>query len=388
MASQSGKALEERFASFDDEAVAAASIAQVHRAKLCDGREVAVKLLRPGIEKRMRADTDLFDSLAHILEWVAPGLRRLKLVEAVAQFREISETELDFRLEAAAGGRLADNLKRDHGIYVPWIDLEHSTKQMLIIEWIDGVRIDDIDGLINSGHDIAKVTETAAASFFNQVFRDGYFHADMHPGNIFIREDGVLVPIDFGIMGYLEFGDRLFLAQLLSAMLERDYDEVALLHKNAGMLKNNVSVHQFSQAIRAVADPLMGKALGEVSLATVLGQILQISTRFEIEVQPEYNLLQKTMMMAEGVARQLNPKADMWQLAKPWAEDWMTQEASLPKQAEQTIKAIFALTTRLPTLLDSLEHPQPTSQPPSPWPFRLAVVAIVLAIASFFTHFH
>ena len=388
VASQSGNALEERFARFDDEAVAAASIAQVHRATLCDGREVAVKLLRPGIEKRMRADTDLFDSLAHILEWVAPGLRRLKLVEAVAQFREISETELDFRLEAAAGGRLADNLAHDHGIYVPWIDLENSTKQMLIIEWVDGIRIDDVDGLLSAGHDIAKVTEFAASSFFNQVFRDGYFHADMHPGNIFIREDGVLVPIDFGIMGYLEFGDRLFLAQLLSAMLERDYDEVALLHKNAGMLKNNVSVHQFSQAIRAVADPVMGKALGEVSLATVLGQILQISTRFEIEVQPEFNLLQKTMMMAEGVARQLNPKADMWQLAKPLAEDWMAQEASLPKQAEQAVKAIFALTTRLPTLLDTLEYPQPDTPPPSPWPLRLAVIAIGLAIASFFTHFH
>ena len=336
----------------------------------------------------MRADTDLFDSLAHILEWAAPGLRRLKLVEAVAQFREISETELDFRLEAAAGGRLADNLAHDHGIYVPWIDLEHSTKQMLIIEWVDGIRIDDVDGLMSAGHDIAKVTEFAASSFFNQVFRDGYFHADMHPGNIFIREDGVLVPIDFGIMGYLEFGDRLFLAQLLSAMLERDYDEVALLHKNAGMLKNNVSVHQFSQAIRAVADPVMGKALGEVSLATVLGQILQISTRFEIEVQPEFNLLQKTMMMAEGVARQLNPKADMWQLAKPLAEDWMAQEASLPKQAEQAVKAIFALTTRLPALLDTLEYPQPDTPPPSPWPLRLAVIAIGLAIASFFTHFH
>ena len=388
VASQSGKALEESFASFDDEAVAAASIAQVHRATLCDGREVAVKLLRPGIEKRMRADADLFDSLAHILEWAAPGLRRLKIVEAVAQFREISETELDFRLEAAAGGRLADNLACDQGIYVPWIDLEHSTKQMLIIEWVDGIRIDDVSGLIDAGHDITKVTELAASSFFNQVFRDGYFHADMHPGNIFIRKDGVLVPIDFGVMGYLEFDDRLFLAQLLSAMIDRDYDEVAMLHKNANMLKNHVSVHQFSQAIRAVADPVMGKALGDVSLATVLGQILQISTRFEIEVQPEFNLLQKTMMMAEGVARQLNPKADMWQLAKPLAENWMAQEANLPKQAEKAIKTIFALKTRLPALLDALERPPPDALPPSLWPLRLALIAIGLAIASFFTHFH
>jgi ubiquinone biosynthesis protein len=189
-------------------------------------------------------------------------------------------------------------------------------------------------------------------------------------------------------MGYLEFADRLFLAQLLSAMLDRDYDEVALLHKNAGMLKNTVPVHQFSQAIRAVADPVMGKALGEVSLATVLGQILQISTRFEIEVQPEFNLLQKTMMMAEGVARQLNPKADMWELAKPLAENWMAKEASFFKQAEQAAKATLALTTRLPALFEALERQHPETLSPSPWPLRLAIGAIGLAILSFFTHFH
>jgi ubiquinone biosynthesis protein len=330
------------------------------------------------------------------LEWLAPGLRRLKLVEAVAQFREISDTELDFRLEAAAGGRLRDNLADDAGIYVPWIDLEHSTSRMLIIEWIDGIRIDDVAGLHAAGHDVAKVTEIAASSFFNQVFRDGYFHADMHPGNIFIRDDGVLVPIDFGIMGYLEFSERLFLARLLSAMLERDYDEVAQLHKNAGMLKDSISVHQFSQAIRAVADPVMGKALGDVSLATVLGQILQISTRFEIEIQPEFNLLQKTMMMAEGVARQLNPQADMWQLAKPLAQDWMAQEANLSKQAGQAVKTILALSARLPAIFDALEQMQPSSsrpssQPsarPSRWPLGLAILALGLAILSFFTHFH
>jgi ubiquinone biosynthesis protein len=388
VASQSGKPLEDSFQSFDDDAVAAASIAQVHRARLLDGREVAVKLLRPGIEKRMRADTDLFDSLAHILESVAPGLRRLKLVAAVAQFRDISQTELDLRLEAAAGGRLADNLANDDGIYVPRIDLEHSTKRMLIIEWVDGIRIDDVAALRAAGQDISKVTEFAASSFFNQVFRDGYFHADMHPGNIFIREDGLLVPIDFGIMGYLGFADRMFLARLLSAMLERDYDEVATLHKDAGMLKESVSVHQFSQAIRAVADPVMGKPLGEVSLGIVLGQILQISTRFEIEVQPEFNLLQKTMMMAEGVARQLNPQADMWQLAKPLAEDWMAHEASIPKQAEHAFKTMMRVAARLPALLDALDSRPAPPPPPSPWPMRIAVAAAGLAILSFFTHIH
>ncbi len=385
---ESGRSLEQSFQSFEDNAVAAASIAQVHRAKLVDGREVAVKLLRPDIENRMRADTDLFDSLAYIFETVAPGMRRLKLIEAVAQFRDISTTELDLRLEAAAGGKLADNLAKDNGIYVPWIDLEHSTKRMLIMEWVDGIRIDDVAALRAAGHDISKITEVAASSFFNQVFRDGYFHADMHPGNIFIRNDGYLVPIDFGIMGYLDFANRMFLARLLNSMLNRDYDEVAKLHKDAGMLGDTVSVHQFSQAIRAVADPIMGKPIGEVSLGIVLGQILQISTRFEIEIQPEFNLLQKTMMMAEGVARQLNPQVDMWRLARPFAEDWMANEANLSKQAEQAVKTILNIATRLPNLLDTLENPPSPRALKQPWPLRLAIIAIGLATLSFFTHIH
>ncbi len=390
VAQQIGQPIETLFSQFDDAAVAAASIAQVHRATLCDGREVAVKLLRPDIEKHMLADTALFYSLAQILQWLAPGLRRLHLVTAVKQFKQLSEMELDLRLEAAAAGRLADNMRDDEGIYVPWVDLENSTKGMLIIEWIDGIRIDDVDRLTKAGHDIGKITEFAARSFFNQVFRDGYFHADMHPGNIFVRADGTLVPIDFGIMGYLDFQDRLFLARLLSAMLDRDYDMVAKLHKDAGMLGEGVSVHQFSQSVRAVADPVMGKPLGEVSLGVVLGQIFQLATRFEIEVQPQYNLLQKTMMMAEGVARQLNPKADMWQLARPMAESWMRHEAGVKKRAEQLVDEIMQIMARVPKLLSAFEDAQqrPIAPPPPTWPGRVALLALLLAIASFFTKIH
>ena len=389
VAKQIGQPIDTLFRQFDDEAVAAASIAQVHRATLIDGRDVAVKLLRPDIEKHMQADTALFYSLAQIMEWLAPGLRRLHLVTAVKQFRQLSEMELDLRLEAAAAGRLADNMRDDEGIYIPWVDLENSTSHMLIIEWIDGIRIDDVASLTKAGHDIGQITEFAARSFFNQVFRDGYFHADMHPGNIFVRPDGTLVPIDFGIMGYLDFQDRLFLARLLSAMLDRDYDMVATLHKDAGMLGEGVSVHQFSQSVRAVADPVMGKPLGEVSLGIVLGQIFQLATRFEIEVQPQYNLLQKTMMMAEGVARQLNPKADMWQLSRPLAEAWMRREASVKKRAEQLVDDAIHIITRLPKLLADFEAAQqrPASPSPPAWPARVAIVALLLAIASFFTNF-
>ena len=381
---ETGQSLDDIFSSFDRDAVAAASVAQVHKAVLRDGRAVAVKLLRPDIERQMRADTSLFFSLALILQWLAPGLERLKLVTAVEQFVQLSDMELDLRLEAAAAGRLADNLADDDGIYVPWVDVERSTARMLIIEWIDGIRVDDIPALEAAGHDITKLTEYAATSFFNQVFRDGYFHADMHPGNIFVGADGRLVPIDFGIMGHLGFSDRMFLARLLSAMLDRDYDLVAKLHYDAGMLDDSVSLHHFSQSIRAVADPVMGKALGEVSLGTVLGQILQLSTRFDISIQPQFNLLQKTMMMAEGVARQLNPGADMWALSRPLAADWMQGQAGLAKRAEQFLEDALLVASRLPRILQDLEQRQnqmPEIKAPR-WPGIVALLALALAIGA------
>ena len=385
--SETGKPLDATFTEFTDTPVAAASIAQVHAATLIDGRRVAVKLLRPQIDQRMRSDTMLFFALASILEWAAPGLRRLKLVTAVQQFVEISDVELDLRMEAAAAGRLAENLRDDAGIYVPWVDLERSTSRMLVIEWIDGIRIDDVPALEAAGHNIADLTEAAARSFFNQVFRDGFFHADMHPGNIFVAADSRLVPIDFGIMGFLDFADRLFLARLLMAMLDRDYDMVAKLHADAGMLRDDVSLPHFAQAVRAVADPVMGKSLGEVSLGTVLGQILQLSTRFSIEVQPQFNLLQKTMMMAEGVARQLNPQADMWDLSRPLASDWMRDQAGLAKRAETFIEDALLVASRLPRLLKELEDSagqKPTSSR-NDLPIFISLLALALAILSFFT---
>ena len=381
-----GAKLDATFRRFDEHPVAAASIAQVHYAELLDGQAVAVKLLRPNINRRMRSDTALFFALAKILEWVAPGLRRLKLVTAVDQFVQLSEMELDLRLEAAAAGRLADNLKEEDGIYVPWVDLEKTTSSMLIIEWVEGIRIDDVQALTAAGHDISQLTEFAARSFFNQVFRDGFFHADMHPGNIFVGADGRLIPIDFGIMGHLDFSDRFFLARLLTAMLDRNYDQVAKLHKDAGMLGEDVSLHLFSQSIRAVADPVMGKALGEVSLGTVLGQIFQLSTRFEIEVQPQFNLLQKTMMMAEGVARQLNPNADMWDLSRPLATEWMANQAGLAKRAEAFLEDAILVASRLPKILKDLEsRPDNNVHQNSPiWPGIVSIIAICIATAAIF----
>lgn len=356
--------LDDIFATFNDVPVAAASIAQVHKAQLHNGDFVAVKLLRPDIAKHMGKDIAFFKAIAKITSRFTPALARLRLNEAVAEFEQLCEIEFDLRMEAAAGGRLAENLAQDQGIRIPRMYLEYCAHNMLVTQWVDGLRLDDVDGLIAKGHNIDSLTQAAAASFFNQVFRDGYFHADMHPGNVFVDEAGLLVPIDFGIMGHLAPDDRLFLGRLMIAILDRDYDEVAKLHADAGMIGQDVPLHLFSQNIRAVVEPLLGKSLGDVSLGQIMGQILRISKRFDIEVQPQFTLLQKTIVMAEGVARQLNPQADMWELSKPLAAEWVSAQANpekLLKDAGQNLKRFLIL---LPKWLDQLERSEQSDMPP------------------------
>ncbi|XDZ65545.1 2-polyprenylphenol 6-hydroxylase [Alphaproteobacteria bacterium LSUCC0684] len=387
-----GQPLSDVFNDFDDMPVAAASIAQVHFATLADGRDVAVKILRPGIRRRVEKDIRFFRAMARLVETLAPATRRLKLVHAVDQFAYLSDVELDLRLEGAAAGKLADNHHADEGIHIPWIEWKLTTERMLVMERIEGTRIDDREALIAAGHDIDAITRAAARCFFVQVFRDGYFHADMHPGNIFIRDDGVLVPIDFGIMGDLSLTDRLFLARLLNAMLDRNYSTVASLHAEAGMISPAVSREGFAQAVRAVTEPVMDKPMGEVSLGTVLGQIFGLARRFDISVQPQFTLLQKTMVMAEGVGRQLNPDANMWPLARDLAEDWARNQQSLTSQLSEIADKALLLGLRLPDLLDKAEKaldqfaatlPEaPDARPPSnssvPWGWIGIIAGIVI----------
>ena len=383
---ESGLALDKCFSQFEEAPVAAASIAQVHHAVLPDGRPVAVKLLRPGIRRRMADDIAVFRQLAKLVESLAPATRRLRLVAAVEQFAVIADQELDLRLEAAAATKLAANMAADRGIHIPWVSWDHTTERMLVLEWVEGIRIDDRTALENAGHDIEQLTTIAARAFFNQVFRDGFFHADMHPGNIFIRADGVLVPVDFGIMGSLSLEDRLFLARLLTALLERDYDNVARLHWDAGMIGPAVSLTGFALSVRAVAEPVLDKPIGEVSLGAVLGQIFGLSRRYDIAVQPQFTLLQKTMVMAEGVGRQLNPDANMWGLARDLAADWMEEHTAIGQRLSQFADRLLELGLRLPQILDRLEEvlQQPPPEPPEPrrplpWLILLAAGIIIIS---------
>ena len=343
------------FAEFEETPVAAASIAQVHFGKLKDGRDVAIKILRPGIRLKLERDIAFFRATAQLIETIAPNTKRLKLVHAVDQFAHYSDIELDLRLEASSAAKLKENHTNDDGISIPSIEWQYSSEHIMVMERVYGTRIDDRDALIKKGHNIDAITKLAAASFFYQVFRDGFFHADMHPGNIFIRDDGTLVPIDFGIMGDLSLEDRLFLARLLTAILDKDYDTVAKLHFDAGMIGDDVPIAAFSQAVRAVTEPIMDQPMGDISLGAVLGQIFGLSRRFNIEVQPQFTLLQKTMVMAEGVARQLNPNANMWPLARDLAADWAKEQDNLLAQLNTFADKALTLGLRLPGLIDKVE---------------------------------
>ncbi len=349
-----GKEIDDIFIEFYKTPIAAASIAQVYKAKIHSNKLVAIKLLRPNIKKKMKRDINFFRTLAVILEFFVPKLRRLKLVTAINQFALLAEIELDLRMEAAAGAKLAENLSSDKDIKIPKIYLEYSNSEILVTEWIQGIRIDEIRLLKKKNYNIQKITEVAAKSFFNQVFRDGFFHADMHPGNIFVTSDNKLAPIDFGIMGHLKLSDRIFLAKLLLALLQRNFDKVATLHFDAGMITDKSQIPIFSQSIRALSEPFLGKSLKDISIGIVLGQILQISSRFNIEVQPQFNLLQKTIIMAEGVARDLNPDANMWEMARPLALNWMKKEINIFNNIDFFQNNLILLNKNLPIIIENL----------------------------------
>ncbi len=316
---------DESLASFDENPIASASVAQVHTGTLKDGKKIAIKILKPNIHNQLFKDFTFFYWAARFLEFCIPNVRRLKLSKNVEVLSEVSLNELDLTLEASAADELAENFKGHPNYKVPKIYWEFTTKNMLVLEFIEGIRIDDLESLNAAKHNIKKITEVGTEVFFLQVFRDGFFHGDMHPGNILIDKKGALVPIDFGIMGRLSNKDRQFLALLLTYLLNKNYKKVVELHNEANMLGKDISHDHLSQAIRAISTPILNKPIGEVSLAKLLGQILSLSKKFNIEVQPQFTLLQKTMLMAEGTTRQINPNINMWELSRPLIDKWITE---------------------------------------------------------------
>ncbi len=307
-------------------AVAAASIAQVHRATVATAagpRAVAVKVLRPGVEQRFHADLTAFTFAAQHAENLSAEARRLRLVEVVDTLRRTVLVEMDFRLEAAALSEMADNTKDDPDFRVPAVDWDRTSKEVLTLEWIDATPLSDRARLEAKGFDLPKLARALIQTFLRHALRDGFFHADMHPGNLFVDDNGCIVAVDFGIMGRLGPKERLFLAEILHGFISRDYYRTAEVHFEAGYVPPQHSIESFAQAIRAIGEPIHNRTAADISMAKLLTLLFEVTGLFDMRTRPELLLLQKTMVVVEGVARSLDPKLDMWTTAEPVVREWM-----------------------------------------------------------------
>jgi ubiquinone biosynthesis protein len=318
-----GKSVGQLFSSFGPP-VAAASIAQVHRAVMADsGKAVAVKVLRPGVERRFKVDLDAFFFAARLAEKFSAEARRLRLTEVVDTLARTVAIEMDLRLEAAAMSEMAHNTKDDPDFRVPVVDWNLTGKDVLTLEWIDGTPLSDRGALIAKGFDLPQLGRAVIQNFLRQAMRDGFFHADMHPGNLFVDPNGQLVAVDFGIMGRLGHKERRFLAEILHGFITRDYRRTAQVHFDAGYVPAHHSVDAFAQAIRAIGEPIHNRTAEDISMAKLLTLLFEVTAIFDMRTRPELLLLQKTMVVVEGVARALDPKLDMWSTAEPVVSEWM-----------------------------------------------------------------
>ena len=340
------------FTEFSD-AIAAASIAQVHKARGQDGRHYAVKILRPQIEKRFMRDLESMFWAARKIERYLPNARRLHPVAALENLRATTQREMDLRLEAAAMSELAENSVSLDAIYVPRPNWRWTTARVLTVEWVEGIAIHQIDRLKEAGHDLRALAKNLLQIFLTHALRDGFFHADFHPGNLFVRADGVIVPVDFGIMGRLSTGDRRAMAWILHGLIKGDYRLAARQHIDIGYVPPDTDEALFAQSLRALGEPILDKSAQEISMADLLWRLFETAARFKMETQPQLLLLQKTMVSTEGLARQLDPNLNIWQIAAPVIEAWMRAEYALPRLASEVGQLAQKLWSVAPSWLEA-----------------------------------
>ena len=321
-----GRPASEVFERFDPVAVASASVAQVHFAVLPGGREVAVKILRPGIAPVIEEDIALLNIAAGLIERLWKDGRRLKPREVVGEFEKHLHDELDLLREAANASQLRRNFADSPLLRVPEIFWDYCSSEVMVMQRMSGTPVSQVEKLRSQGIDVPKLARAGVEIFFTQVFRDGFFHADMHPGNIFVARDGRYIALDFGIMGTLTEVDKNYLAQNFLAFFRRDYRRVAQIHIESGWIPPETRVDEFETAIRAVCEPIFDKPLKGISFGKVLLGLFQTSRRFNIEIQPQLVLLQKTLLNIEGLGRELDPDLDLWKTAKPYLERWMSEQ--------------------------------------------------------------
>jgi ubiquinone biosynthesis protein len=357
----------ELYASFSPP-VAAASIAQVHRAEIeKDGvrRAVAVKVLRPNVAARFRRDLGDFSYVANKAEHYSAEARRLRLIEIISTMSRSVAMEMDLRLEAAALSEMAENTRDDPDFRVPVVDWDRTSHNVLTMEWIDGIALNDHAKLEASQVDLADLGRKVIQSFLRHALRDGFFHADMHPGNLFLDDSGRLVAVDFGIMGRLGMKERRFLAEILLGFITRNYRRVAEVHFEAGYVPGHHSVENFAQAIRAIGEPIHNRTAEEISMAKLLTLLLEVTGLFDMRTRPELILLQKTMVVVEGVARSFDPKLDIWKVADPVVREWIERnlgplgviQGALSGAGDlgKVVAGLPALATRAMTVLEQLE---------------------------------
>ena len=349
-------------------AMAAASIAQVHRAEVeLNGvrKPVAVKVLRPGIDRRFRLDLAALFFAAHTAEAWSTEAQRLRFIEVVSTLARSVAIEMDFRLEAAAASEMAENTREDTDFRVPTVDWDRTAREVLTLEWIDGIRLNDHGALAARGFDLPELGRKVIQSFLRHALRDGFFHADMHPGNLFVDIDGRLVAVDFGIMGRLGQKERQFLAEILFGFITRDYYRTAQVHFDAGYVPRHHSVESFAQAIRAIGEPIHNRTAEDISMAKLLTLLFEVTGLFDMRTRPELLLLQKTMVVVEGVARSLDPKLDMWTTAEPVVREWIARNLGPIGRLEDAVEGageighflgqVPGLLTRAGTLLNQFD---------------------------------
>lgn len=352
-----GQAITEAFRSFEERPLASASIAQVHAAETLDGKRVVVKVVRPGIEKIIRRDLGLARTLAMLAERYWEDGRRLRPTGVVDEYERVILDELDLMREAANSTQLRRNFRDEPRMHVPQVYWDMTRRNVLVLERIDGIPIDDVDALDRAGIDRRELAEVGVELFFTQVFRDRYFHADMHPGNLFVlAPEGELplriAPVDFGIMGSLSDFDQRYLADNFLAFLKRDYQRVAQLHVESGWVPADTRVDQFEFAIRAVCEPMLERPLREISFGHLLLRLFQTAQRFHMKILPQLLLLQKTLVNIEGVGRELHPELDLWRAARPQIERWIAERTGLRNIVRETRENLPHWLERLPEVPD------------------------------------
>lgn len=345
-----GMSINEAFAEFDAEPLASASVAQVHTAKLHTGEEVVVKVLRPNIAPQIASDMALLYELARIAEYFWVDAKRLRATEVVAEFEKTTLDELDLMREGANAGKLRRNFEDSDILYVPEIHWELTRKNVLVMERIHGIPVGEIEQLKAAGADFKSLAERGVEIFFTQVFRDNFFHADMHPGNIFVELPDKYIAVDFGIVGTLSSSDQRYLAENFLAFFNRDYRRVAEMHVESGWVSSSVRIEEFEAAIRSVCEPIFEKPLKEISFGQLLLRLFQTARRFDMHVQPQLVLLQKTLLNIEGLGRQLYPDLDLWQTAKPFLERWFQERLSPKAKIKKLIKQLPDFADQFPEI--------------------------------------